>query len=129
MLRTLILSALAGALALAASAHAQTEDVRSVANTQLRTVCTGLLGAEAGTGDTSPQCRCFAEVMLEGWAEREVTLFARVFAHYPDRDAARVELEGMMANEGYTMADYQAVGQRLSRSAEIVGGRCDGATQ
>jgi hypothetical protein len=127
MLRTLIISALAAVPALLASARAQPEDPRSVASAQLLRQCTAMMAEEPDPpANGEAQCQCFATIALEGWSEREMALFARVFAHYPDRDAARSELEGMIANEGYTMDDYRAVGARLDTAADTVGDRCDG---
>jgi hypothetical protein len=130
MLRTLIVSALAALPALAASAHGQTDDVRTRASTQLLRHCAAAMAAEAEPpADADAQCQCFANVVIEGWTDREVTLFARVFAHYPDQTLARAELQHMIEEEGYTEADYRAVGARLDQAVDIVGDRCDGESE
>jgi hypothetical protein len=100
-------------------------DLRAQASQQLHRYCIAS-DIMAGEADAEAKCQCLAQTMTEDWPDRELTMFLRVFAHYPDRKAARAELRRMIDEEGYTEADYASVNQRLDRAVDAVGERCDG---
>jgi hypothetical protein len=112
------------AVVLAGNAFGQDDDLRAGAMRQISQFC--IAAPEmAGEVNVEAKCQCAAQVIVETWSERELTLFTRVFAHYPDQDAARAELERMMAVEGYTEGDFAAVSDRFRQSSETVSAKCD----
>ena len=70
--------------------------------------------------DPTVHCACGARLMVADLDDRQLTIFTRLFVHYPDREAARAEAGRMIANEGYTQAEIQQIGALLGTSQQIM---------
>jgi hypothetical protein len=96
-------------------------------NDQLRLQATDLIVRHcmaspmvSGLENSSEHCNCGAGVMVRDLNERQLTVFTRVFSHYPNREAGRAEAERMIAEEGYTREDIVEMGNLLSESDSIM---------
>jgi hypothetical protein len=70
--------------------------------------------------DPTEHCACGARLMVADLDERQLTVFTRLFAHFPNRDAARAEADQMIAQEGYSQGEIQAIGGLLGSSEQIM---------
>jgi len=127
MLRSAIALAMLLAVPLATPVFAQPAPVQAEAARMLAQACV-TAPRMAGRPNANAMCQCLGEMTVRDGDPRLLTLFTRVFAYYPDQNAARAELQRMIDNEGYTRADYLAVGEMLNRAVDTVDEQCGGAT-